>query len=43
VGRPLGLALPGTGEHALFAPDGSFLALYEPSGAGARPVAVFVG
>lgn len=43
VGRPLDLALPGAGEHALFAPDGTFLALYEPAGTGARPVAVFVG
>ncbi|HXH77910.1 tRNA pseudouridine(55) synthase TruB [Nocardioides sp.] len=42
-GRPIELALPGTGEHALFAPDGEFLALYEPSATGARPVAVFVG
>jgi tRNA pseudouridine55 synthase len=43
VGRPIDVALPGSGEHALFAPDGEFLALYEPTGAGARPVAVFVG
>lgn len=43
VGRKLELALPGTGEHALFAPDGEFLALYEPTESGARPVAVFVG
>jgi tRNA pseudouridine55 synthase len=43
VGRPLSLALPGAGEHALFAPDGEFLALYEPTETGARPVAVFVG
>ena len=42
-GRPLELSLPGGGEHALFAPDGEFLALYEPSATGARPVAVFVG
>ncbi|MCW2832887.1 MAG: tRNA pseudouridine synthase [Nocardioides sp.] len=42
-GRPIGLSLPGTGEHALFAPDGEFLALYEPTAGGARPVAVFVG
>jgi tRNA pseudouridine55 synthase len=42
-GRALDLALPGAGEHALFAPDGEFLALYEPAGRGARPVAVFVG
>ena len=43
VGRPLDLDLPGEGEHALFAPDGEFLALYEPTDTGARPVAVFVG
>ena len=43
VGRPLGLTLTGPGEHALFAPDGEFLALYEPAGELARPVAVFVG
>jgi tRNA pseudouridine55 synthase len=47
VGRPLDLPLPGSGEHALFAPDGEFLALYEPATGkdrtGARPVAVFVG
>ena len=41
VGRPLDVALDGL--TALFAPDGEFLALYEPSGARARPVAVFVG
>jgi tRNA pseudouridine55 synthase len=43
VGRALDLALPGPGEHALFAPDGEFLALYAPDGHRARPVAVFVG
>jgi tRNA pseudouridine55 synthase len=47
VGRPLDLPLPGSGEHALFAPDGEFLALYVPATGkdrtGARPVAVFVG
>ena len=43
VGRPLDLTLPGPGEHAVFAPDGEFLALYEPAGKQARPVAVFVG
>ncbi len=42
-GRALGLTLTGTGPHALFAPDGEFLALYEPTPGGARPVAVFVG
>jgi tRNA pseudouridine55 synthase len=41
VGRPLDLALAGL--TAVFAPDGEFLALYEPSGAKARAVAVFVG
>jgi tRNA pseudouridine55 synthase len=41
VGRPLDVALDGL--TALFAPDGEFLALYEPSGGLARPVAVFVG
>jgi tRNA pseudouridine55 synthase len=43
VGRPLDLQLPGEGEHAVFAPDGTFLALYAPAAGGARPVAVFVG
>jgi tRNA pseudouridine55 synthase len=42
VGRGLDLALPGAGPHAMFAPDGQFLALYEQRGAQARPVAVFV-
>jgi len=40
VGRGLDVALDET--TALFAPDGEFLALYRPSGDGARPVAVFV-
>lgn len=41
-GRPLDLRLEGL--SALFAPDGTFLALYRPDPAGgARPVAVFVG
>ena len=40
VGRPLDLALPGL--SAVFAPDGEFLALYEPRDGVARPVAVFV-
>ena len=40
VGRPLDLTLGGT--TALFAPDGEFLALYEPAGAGSRALAVFV-
>lgn len=42
-GRSLDLTLGGRGPHALFAPDGEFLALYEPTDLGARPVAVFVG
>jgi tRNA pseudouridine55 synthase len=42
VGRPLDLALGGAGPHAVFAPDGEFLALYEQRGSQARPVAVFV-
>jgi tRNA pseudouridine55 synthase len=37
------LALPLAGLTALFAPDGEFLALYEPDGDAARAVAVFVG
>jgi tRNA pseudouridine55 synthase len=40
VGRPLDLALPEL--SAVFAPDGEFLALYEPRDGRARPVAVFV-
>jgi tRNA pseudouridine55 synthase len=40
VGRPLDLTL--TGLSAVFAPDGEFLALYEPRDGSARPVAVFV-
>ena len=40
VGRALGVELAGL--TALFAPDGAFLALYEPRGGSARPVAVFV-
>ena len=42
-GRALELILPGAGEHALFAPDGEFLALYADKGGLAKPVAVFVG
>ena len=42
VGRGLDVALPGEGPHAVFAPDGEFLALYEQRGEQARPVAVFV-
>lgn len=42
VGRKLGIALAGT--TAVFAPDGEFLALYEPfEPVIAKPVAVFVG
>jgi tRNA pseudouridine55 synthase len=41
-GRALDLTLDGAGPHAVFAPDGEFLALYEQRGAQARPVAVFV-
>jgi tRNA pseudouridine55 synthase len=40
VGRPLPVAIDGL--TAVFAPDGEFLALYEPRGDVARPVAVFV-
>jgi len=41
VGRRLGLAIDAL--TAVFAPDGEFLALYEPAGADvAKPVAVFV-
>jgi tRNA pseudouridine55 synthase len=40
VGRKLDLEL--TGLTAVFAPDGEFLALYEPRDGRARPVAVFV-
>jgi tRNA pseudouridine55 synthase len=42
-GRTLALTLPGAGPVALFAPDGSFLALYEQHGELARAVAVFAG
>jgi tRNA pseudouridine55 synthase len=43
TGRPLpGLNLE-PGQTAMFDPDGTFLALYEPSGPLARPSAVFVG
>lgn len=41
VGRPLDLDLAGL--TGVFAPDGSFLALYEPRDGRARPVAVFTG
>ncbi|HYJ27041.1 MAG TPA: tRNA pseudouridine(55) synthase TruB [Nocardioides sp.] len=42
-GRALDLVLPAAGPHAVFAPDGAFLALYEQRGQQARSVAVFVG
>ena len=42
-GRSLDFSLPQGGEHALFAPDGEFLALYAARGDRAAPVAVFVG
>jgi tRNA pseudouridine55 synthase len=41
-GRKIPLVLPGPGAHAVFAPDGEFLALYEPAGEVAQAVAVFV-
>jgi tRNA pseudouridine55 synthase len=41
-GRKLATTLTGEGPHALFAPDGEFLALYEQAGEVARAVAVFV-
>ncbi|WP_202873661.1 tRNA pseudouridine(55) synthase TruB [Kribbella speibonae] len=42
TGRQLpGLELP-AGQTAMFAPDGTFLALYEPHGPLAKPTAVFV-
>ncbi|HEU4947881.1 MAG TPA: tRNA pseudouridine(55) synthase TruB [Kribbella sp.] len=42
TGRPLsGLKLV-AGQTAMFAPDGTFLALYEPHGPVAKPTAVFV-
>ena len=41
-GRKLALDLGGDGPHAVFAPDGEFLALYEQDGDLARAVAVFV-
>ena len=41
-GRPLDLELAGAGPHAVFGPDGEFLALYEGREGRARPVAVFV-
>ncbi len=43
VGRPLDLALPGAGEHAVFAPDGDLPGALRADRGGARPVAVFVG
>lgn len=40
-GRPLGLPIDGL--TGVFAPDGEFLALYQPHGGKAKPAAVFVG
>jgi len=43
-GRPLtGVELRAPGPVAVFAPDGTFLALYEAAGDRARPIAVFTG
>jgi tRNA pseudouridine55 synthase len=42
-GRPLERQLQADGPVAVFAPDGTFLALYEQRGAVAAPVAVFTG
>ena len=42
VGRALDLTLPADAPHAVFAPDGQFLALYEQRDERARAVAVFV-
>jgi tRNA pseudouridine55 synthase len=42
-GRPLERQLGADGPVAVFAPDGSFLALYEQRGPVAAPVAVFTG
>ncbi|WP_328322646.1 tRNA pseudouridine(55) synthase TruB [Kribbella sp. NBC_00382] len=43
TGRPLpGLKLTPDTQTAMFAPDGTFLALYEPCGPLAKPTAVFV-
>ena len=43
VGRPLARSLPGAGPHALFSPDGEFLALHENAGpSSTKAVAVFV-
>jgi len=43
TGRPLpGLKLTPGQQTAMFAPDGTFLALYEPHGPLAKPTAVFV-
>ncbi|MEV8372159.1 tRNA pseudouridine(55) synthase TruB [Kribbella sp. NPDC056861] len=43
TGRPLpGLKLTADQQTAMFAPDGTFLALYEPHGPLAKPTAVFV-
>ena len=42
TGRPLSGLNLATGQTAMFAPDGTFLALYEPHGPLAKPTAVFV-
>jgi tRNA pseudouridine55 synthase len=42
-GQPLPDVRLGAGRVAMFAPDGRFLALYEDSEQGARPIAVFAG
>lgn len=41
VGRRIDIAIDEL--SGVFAPDGEFLALYEPTGSAAKPVAVFVG
>jgi len=43
VGRRLAIAVDDPAPHAVFAPDGEFLALYERAGSDLRPRAVFVG
>jgi tRNA pseudouridine55 synthase len=43
TGRPLAGLQLASGLTAMFGPDGTFLALYEPRGPVARPTSVFVG
>ena len=43
VGRRLAIEVRDDAPHAVFAPDGEFLALYERAGGELRPRAVFVG